>query len=282
MKLPAKFFLRRSAILLLIWIFLLACSLLPLPGDSISTPAASPGQPVGPATPVDAQFTPGGQGTSVEPDPLDHLLAMRSVTINLTSLRPDGTSRTIDVEIDSAGNMHLIYGLPAIDPKTLPEGVDPKALPTGYEMYMVGGKVYQPDDQNPGWMTAPVDEDYLPRLSEQFRGPDGPALWLDLLPEGSIHAAEKDTVGGFAADKYTVNGQVGGQSISGTIWFEPQADALVQAELHVPAVLLSNPEDPQKGEILITLNAQKADVPPLTLPDAPDGQVEETATPNPQ
>jgi hypothetical protein len=56
----------------------------------------------------------------------------------------------------------------------------------------------------------------------------------------------------------------------------------VQVELHVPAALLRDPSKPQKGELKITLNAQKADVPPVSLPATPAGQVGGTATPGSQ
>jgi hypothetical protein len=121
-------------------------------------------------------------------------------------------------------------------------------------------------------MASPVDEKYLQTLSGEMHGPFSPAIWLDLLPLGSINAAGKDTVGGFAADKYNVNGQVAGQSITGTILFEPLADALVQAELHVPVALLSDPGKPQQGELKIMLNAQKADIPLVSLPGASENK----------
>jgi hypothetical protein len=40
----------------------------------------------------------------------------------------------------------------------------------------------------------------------------------------------------------------------------------MQAELHIPAALISTPDQPQSGELTITLKTEKADVPPVTLP----------------
>jgi hypothetical protein len=73
-------------------------------------------------------------------------------------------------------------------------------------------------------------------------------------------------VGGFTADKYTVSGVVSEQTISGALWYDPASHALVKAELHVPAALNSNPEAPESGEFVITLNAEKAEIAPITLP----------------
>lgn len=275
MRLPSKTLLQRLGSLLLVWLMLLACKLFAV---STTTPANVPNQPTAAATLVSGQAVPTAGAASAATDPLDRLLTMHSIKFNLTSLKWDGTSYSIDVEIDSAGNMHVKHSLPGIDPALFPKGYDPNTLSSGYELYVVDGKAYRPSDQNPNWMTTPIDETYIQTLARELHGPDGPGIWLDLLPLGSIHAAGKDSVDGFAADKYTVNGQVEGQSITGAIWFEPQADALVQAELHVPAVLLSDPSKPQQGELMITLNAQKADVPPVSLPDAPVGQAIGTAT----
>ncbi len=283
----SKNHLQRSVSLLLVWIMLLACSLSPLHSVLTTTPAAVSNQPTAAATQASSQAVPTAEAatseiektTTPQPDPLDRLLTMHSIKFNLTSLKWDGTSYSIDVEIDSAGNMHVKHSLPGIDPALFPKGYDPNTLPSGYELYVVDGKAYRPSDQNPNWMTTPVDKTYIQTLSRELHGPDGLGIWLDLLPLGSIHAAGKDSVGGFAADKYTVNGQVEGQSITGAIWFEPQADALVQAELHVPAALLSPPDKPQLGEVKITLNAQKADIAPVSLPAAPAGQPGATTMP---
>jgi len=205
---------------------------------------------------------------------------LRSIKFNLTALRGDGTRYSIDVEIDSTGNMHVKYGPPSVDPTLLPKGFDSKLLPaTGSELYVLDGKAYQVDDQNPDWMTKPIDINYIQTLSQEIHGPDGPAMWLDLLPDGSIQAAGQETVGGFAANKYTVSGEINGQLVTGAIWIDPQADALVKAELAVPAALLSDPSQPQPGELNITLNAQKADIPMVSLPTAPAAPTGLTATP---
>jgi hypothetical protein len=115
-----------------------------------------------------------------------------------------------------------------------------------------------------------VADDYLQELSSLLHGPNGPGLWLDLLPAGSLTTAGQESVGGFAAEKYTVNGSVNDQTITGSLWYE--AHALVQVELHIPAALLEPDRSDAQGELKITLEVQKADVPPVTLPAPPAGE----------
>jgi hypothetical protein len=215
----------------------------------------------------------------LQPDPLDHLLALHSIQINLSISRPDGSSRSIQIATDKSGNMDLKFKESAPDASNLPKGFDPKAIKTDSELLAVGGKAYVRSDQDPNWMSTVVDDAYPQTLSQELHGMDGPALWLNLLPDGSIQPAGQETVGGFVADKYVVNGKVDNQVISGTLWEEPQSDALVQAELHVPGALMSDPDQPQAGELKIVLKAQKADVPLVVLPPAPPPTAAPTASP---
>ena len=247
----------------------LACALPQLPGQQNNIGAA-PGH-ASQDTTSSAQATPAAASSPdeiLQPDPLDHLLALHAVQINLDITRPDGTSHSIQISTDKNGNMDLKFKESAPN-ANLPVGFDPKALKTDSELLVLGGKAYVRSDQDPNWMGTPVDDNYPQTLAQELHGMDGPALWLNLLPDGSIQAAGRETVGGFAADKYTVSGKVENQVISGTLWEEPQSDALVQAELHVPGALLSDPAQPEKGELKIMLKAQKADVPAIVLPPAP-------------
>ena len=200
------------------------------------------------------------------PDPLNNVLDLRSVKINLTGLRPDGTSRSIVVEIDALGNMHLQYTQPRINPADLPEGTDLSAVAIGHEVYVIDGKAYSPSESDPAWVTNPADPDYVPVLKSQMHGLEGFTTWLDILPAGSLQAAGNETLGGFSTDKYTVLGVVDGQQITGMLWYDQQTHSLVKAELHIPAILNSDPENPESGEYLITLAAEKAEIPPVTLP----------------
>lgn len=207
-----------------------------------------------------------GSAPVIEPDPLNNLLELRSVNITLTGLRPDGTSRSIQVEIDALGNMHLQYTLPGINPADLPEGTDLSGVSSGHEIFVIDGKAYAPSESDPTWVNTTVDPDYMPMLKSQMHGLDGFTTWLDILPTGSLQPAGSESLGGFSTDKYTVLGVVDGQQITGMLWYDSQTHSLVNAELHIPAVLNSDPANPESGEYLITLAAEKAEIPPVTLP----------------
>jgi len=261
-----------------------ACSLLqfPAPAGTSNTPVAlaatQAGAPAGQATPAP---TSSNQDDILRPGPLDHLLALHSVQINLDISRPDGSSRSMQISTDKTGNMDIKINQsnPAFD-ADLPQEIDPKTLNIASELLVVGGKAYLHSGEDLDWMDHPMDDNNYPQtLAQELHGMDGPSLWLDILPDGSIQPAGQDTVGGFAVDKYVVNGKVEGQVISGTLWEEPQSDALIQVELHVPGALLSAPDQPQPGELMIMLKAQKADVPLVVLPPAPSPTPTPTTTP---
>lgn len=257
--------------LIMILMVMLACNFLSSPEASTPVPQDPTGEttqeipaPLDPTEEV-SQNVPEG------PDPLDRLLEMRSVQFNLTALQPAGDARSLQGEIDSAGNMHLRFSSPIPVLPDLPEKLNPDLkLPEEIELYVVDGKAYQPDDQNPAWATAPLADDYGKELSNLLHGPNGPGLWLSLLPAGSLTSAGQESVGGFAADKYTVNGSVNDQTITGNLWYE--SHALVQVELHIPAALLEPDKPGAQGELKITLEVQKADVELVTLPTPPIGE----------
>ena len=266
-------------IVLLAGLISLACGLPQLPGL-----AGAPKTNVAPQNDSTAagQKTPAadnGPDEIMHPDPLDHLLALNSVQINLDITRPDKSSRSIQINTDKNGNMDLKFKESAPDASDLPKGFDPKAIKTDSELLVVAGKAYLRSDLDPNWMSTPVDDNYPQSLAQELHGMDGPALWMNMLPDGSIQAGGKETVGGFAVDKYVVNGKVKNQVISGTLWEEPQSDALVQAELHVPGALMSPPDHPQPGELKIVIKAQKADVPTVALPAVPAGTAQPQSTP---
>ncbi|MDR3575698.1 MAG: hypothetical protein P4L50_17700 [Anaerolineaceae bacterium] len=274
---------RITLVVFLIGLASLACALPQLPSatDTSNTPAApqpsaKTGAPAGQETPAPAD----SQDDILRPGPLDHLLTLHSVQINLDISRPDGSSRSMQIAADKTGNMDikLNQNNPA-DAADLPKEVGSITPNTASELLVVDGKSYLHSGKDPDWMEHPLDGDYPQTLAQELHGMDGPGLWLDILPDGSIQAAGQESVGGFAADKYTVNGKVDNQVISGTLWEEPQSDALVQAELHVPGALLSPPDQPQPGELKITLKAQKVDVPLVTLPPAPPPTAVPTTAP---
>ena len=76
-------------------------------------------------------------------------------------------------------------------------------------------------------------------------------------------------------------GAVDGGAITGSLWYEPQANALVKAELNVPAALYDPTDKSLTGALKVNLNTQKANVPLVTLPSAPAGTAKPSATPKP-
>lgn len=201
-----------------------------------------------------------------QPDPLDRLLDLRSIEFNLTTQRPDGTSRTIEGEIDSSGNMHLRFSDPPYDVEGMPEGfkADSKAPVT--EVYVLQGKAYVPDADAPDWKTTPLDENFLASFAQELHGMESLALWLDILPAGSLTPVGTEEVGGFQTNRYGVDGKISEKRIFGSLWKEAEHNALVQAEIHIPASLFSTADEPSSGEMLITLKAQRAKVEEISLP----------------
>lgn len=200
------------------------------------------------------------------PDPLDNLIQLRSISITLTGLQPDGSKQSILVEIDAEGSMHVIYSMPPVTGGELPEGADLTGLPANYEVYVIGGSAYAPSDSDPSWTANPFAVDYSSTLSDQVHELDGFTTWLDLLPKGSLKDSGIESIGGFSTNKYSVDGRINGQQVTGMLWYDSQTHSLVQAELHVPAVLDSNPDKPENGEIVITLSARQVEIAPIVLP----------------
>ena len=301
MNIPRKYFDPIFITVLLAILALISCNfmtnLTSNPSSSPSTPPSQGGSetsvmaqtPSGGEEPTDQnsggtpavteQPPPANENATAAPDPLDHLMNLRSIVIHLASQRPDNSSTSTQVEIDSGGNMHVKYSLPVLDSKLFPSWFDTTHIPTSNELFVVDGKAYQSDNKNPAWMITPIDDDYVQTLSEELHGPDGIAEWLDILPNGSLIAGGQESVGGFETDKYTVNGAVDGGAITGSLLYEPQANALVKAELNVPAAVFDVVDKSLTGELKVNLDAQKANVPLVTLPSAPAGSAEPSATP---
>lgn len=259
--------LTRWSIVLFIVPAMLACIFFQRPAAE-ATPSPVPENPGEPTSTTAASEDPPASDEPApdEPDPLDYLLDLRSVRFNLTASYPDETSSSVQAEIDAAGSMHLKFTAPNMEPPDMPEEFKPPTLPLDFEIYVIDEIDYQLNSEDNRWSANTEPTDYRNKLSEQLHGPAGPGLWLDLLPDGSLQSAGEESVGGFTTEKVTVNGLVADQTITGSLWFDTESYALVQVELHVPAALLSAGEEPVQGELKITLEAQKADVPPISVP----------------
>ena len=194
------------------------------------------------------------------PDPLDTLLELRSIRFNLNTQRLDGTKRTVQAEIDPLGNMHITYINPPYDTSGMPTDFHQVYTSSKMELYVLDGKSYLLNTEDPAWKTTVMDEDFAASFASELDGMESPAMWLNLLPAGSVTASGTETVGGFETTRFDVSGEISGVHIFGTIWKDTQSHALVQAELHIPASLLSAPTDPQSGEMVITLYARKQEI----------------------
>jgi len=264
------------SILRKVFALLLACMLLQ---SCASSPTSATSQ--GAATTENSNAAPGSQPTNATapapvstdiptpvPGPLDWLLALRSVKIEQSTTFPNGNTYSYVIEIDSTGNMRITENKPVVMyTGDLPKNtnIDISKFNGAETLYVIDGKAYEPDNFDLGWRTTPVDDDYVQTLSGILNGADGPGLWLDILTDDAFTTAGNENVGGFDTNKYNVNGQFNGQTISGTVWFEPKTDALIKAELTVPAALM-NPSD-QTGIYKITLDTQQTAIETVTLPD---------------
>ncbi len=200
------------------------------------------------------------------PDPLNDLLLLRSVRITLTSQRPNESLKTIAVEIDSYGNMHIRYDMPVIITEQLPPGLNVSKPVSSYEVYVIDEKAFMPSETNPDWRLNPIASKYSSSLSDQMHSLDGFVLWLDILPKGSLEYSGSESLGGFSANRFTINGLIIDQYVTGMLWYDNLTNALVKAELHVPANLDHTGGEPVDGEIFIQLDAERAEIPPVKLP----------------
>jgi hypothetical protein len=229
----------------------------------------------------DSQSSPLEDEIDSSPDPLDYLLGLRSITIDLSSRQPDGSESSLQIAIDNKGDMVVksiqpVYSqVPTLAPNNTPGKVDSPKASVSSEVLVVGGKAYQKNDELAAifdvdpWMTTPVDEDFISTLSTILHGANGVALWLDILPEGSLTAAGDDSVGGFAAHKYTVKGTVQEQEITGTLWYEPESGALIKADLVVPGALYNLGMENPTGQYTVKLETKKSNIAEVVLPAAP-------------
>jgi hypothetical protein len=158
----------------LILLVLAACRL--LPGNSPTATSSAEENPTQVPEIVPAVEQPTNAATTepeveatpaVEwPDPLDNLLALRSITVQMSGSRENGSTRSLQMEIDALGNIHLKYEAPVPTSSSLPEGVDLSTLTSGYELYVIDGQAYAPSESDPEWVKNPVDTDYLPALAD--------------------------------------------------------------------------------------------------------------------
>lgn len=161
-----------------------------------------------------------------------------------------------------AGNKHLSITVPLNAAFTADQPPD-APLPGDFELFIVDGNAYT---RIGGEGEAVQDNSYLTMLAETLNGPEGPGLWLNILPEEDYTPAGTETRGGFTTTKYTVEGNLEKGAVNGTIWVDNKSGALVGAELTVSEGLFFPPGSNGSGGVRITLTVQQATVPAITLP----------------
>lgn len=210
--------------------------------------------------------TPGSLPESGEETPtridlwLQATTSLRSVNLELVTSYSNRDPKILAAQIDSTGNIHLSFAMP------LPEEIaaTPEVSPPGdFELFIVDGMAYtRIGEEDP----PTQDDSYLSMLSDTLAGPEGPGLWLSIIPEEAYTPAGKESYGGFNTAKYSVDGQLEKGAVTGTIWVTEQSDALVGAELTVSEGLFFPPGSNQGGDVQITLTVRQAEVQAIALP----------------
>jgi hypothetical protein len=193
---------------------------------------------------------------------LDGTAALRSAKFHLDIVYADGAPKKWTAEIDSAGNTHLSIKVPMTAAFTADQPPD-APLPGDFELFIVGGAAYT---RIGGEGPAARDDSYLTLFADLLDGPEGPGLWLNILPAEDYTPAGTESYGGFTAAKYTVDGQLEKGAVSGTIWVDDQSGALVGADLVVSDGLFFPPGSDRSGDVRITLTGRRMDVPAVVLP----------------
>ncbi len=191
---------------------------------------------------------------------LEATASLRSVNLELVTTYSNREPQILSAQIDSTGNIHLSLAMPL--PEEIAATPDVSSL-GDFELFVIDGIAYtRIGEEDP----ATQDNSYLSMLSDTLLGPEGPGLWLNILPEEDYTPAGKESYGGFNAAKYSVDGQLEKGTVTGTIWVADQSDALVGAELTVSEGLFFPPGSNQGGDVRITLTVSQAQVQAITLP----------------
>jgi hypothetical protein len=187
---------------------------------------------------------------------IEGTMALRSVKLNLETTRPDGQATSLAGEIDASGAQHLVKVYPQPDSTLFPVGSGNP--PSTAEIYVLTEGAYTPDEN--GALHLAEAADVVDYLQSSLLGPDGPGFWLKILPAGSLSPAGSEVLNGFQSMKYALSACIGDGTISGSMWIEPSLQALIGAELSIPASL-AGPE--ASGDLNIRFHVAQADVAPI-------------------
>lgn len=183
-------------------------------------------------------------------------LALRQVAITLEDSYPDGKAMRMQAQVDEAGNYRIV--------KTYADG-GLEALGTSNdvtEAYIIDGSAYYPDDQ--GEWVQYTGEDVCAQLETLLRGPDGPGMWLDILPADSYSFTGDGALEGFDSKVYAVDGKISGGQVSGEITLQMHTFALLKANLVLPDSIF-HPEAPGSTPMTMNFIVEKKEVSPFTV-----------------
>ena len=187
-------------------------------------------------------------------------LALRSVHMELQSAFPGADAVRTVISIDAAGNQHIVQATPVPDGSNItPESPDWNM----FEIFIVGGNAYTRMGKTGSAESIPDEKD---ALSDILYSPTGPGMWLILLPEDNFIPAGTESVGGFEAEKFTVNGSLDAGAITGEFWVDKETGALVGANLSLAEAILRTAESGAGGWVTIIFTVEKAEVPAITVP----------------
>jgi hypothetical protein len=229
----------------------LACSLFEIQLSAPTTPVAEIPKP----SATEEQDT----GTQVDAW-IETVDTLRSVNVELATLFANRESQTLAGQIDSQGNIHLT--LAKIQPR-LPTPMPVEAFPKDFELFIVDKQAYtRMSYEDP----LTLDNSYLTLLADTLFSPEGPGLWLSIVPEAGYTLAGKESFGGFNTTMYMVNGKLEKGTVNGKIWVADQQKALVRAELVIAEGLFYPPGSRAGGDVRINLKIQQANIPKIQLP----------------
>jgi hypothetical protein len=221
------------------------------PGAASSSPeAASPSAGAGTEEVLEDLTDPRVEGT----------LSLRSVQMELQTAIPGETPNHILISIDAAGNqrIEMTTSVPE-EAAVTPESPDWNVM----EIFIVDGAAYTRMGKTGSAESNPDEND---ALSQILYNPTGPGMWLIMLPEDNFTSAGKESKGGFDAVKYTVDGSLEGDAITGEFWVDEQTGALIDANLSLAENLLNPTDSGTGGTVTIDFSVEKADVPVITVP----------------
>ncbi len=187
-------------------------------------------------------------------------LTLRSVTLELSTTYAGEKPKTVSAQIDAAGNLHLRMSMPPLEAFAAMPGI---SQPGDFELFIIDGTAYARIGQD----NPPVQDDSSKSMLEDLLlGPEGPGLWLDLVPENGFIKTGTQSYEGFNVSTYKVNYQNEQGTLTGTIRVADKSEALVSAELTVSKGLFFPPGFNPSGDVQISLKVQQAEISPISLP----------------